>query len=72
MISKVLDKVDWTLLGEQKAVLVKMTMDRSPKLDKEETTAIDGILCFIDGIQDEQVDSGVHTEKEIFKKLVRK
>ena len=65
-MSKVLDKVDWPLLRKQKLVLVKMVMERSLELDEEEKAGIDGVIALLDGLQDEAVASGAHTEKEIF------
>ena len=58
-----LDEISWGLLRKQKKTLLKVIMDTR---DSEEKTDLDGILGLLDYIQDEAVETGIATEKEVF------
>lgn len=49
--------IDFTLLAQQKAVLMDMQVrDQPGRLAEETTEAIEGILCLLDGIQEQAVE----------------
>lgn len=60
-----LQKIDWSLLREQKIKLIDISMDEY-LLNKEVIVAVKGIIELIDAIQDYAVDDIGLTNKEVF------
>lgn len=64
------DLIDWQLLKEQKHLLVEIIRNKNPtefKLTEQHTDAIEGIINFLDTIQDYAVDDLGIPEDEVFK-----
>ncbi len=59
-MSKVLDKIDWELLANQKELLFGMSINQRNTLDKDTLDAIDGIVNLLDNLQDEEDTNGSH------------
>jgi len=59
-------KIDWKLLRKQKLTLTKLLYEREQELNTVEKESLDAIIHLLDAIQDEVVESGDYTEKEIF------
>lgn len=60
-IRDVIKGTNWALLREQKEILVN-----SPFQSKDLEYAVQGLLNWIDAIQDAVVDQGIATEEEVF------
>jgi hypothetical protein len=60
----VLDKIDYTMLKEQKTVLV--TLSEQFDTDSMNGGALDGVISLIDSIQDYAVDTLGKAEGEVF------
>ena len=58
-----LENVDWKLLQEQKESLVKHAMDTK---ESDLRDCLDGVINFLDAIQDAAVNQNQVTEKEVF------
>jgi len=56
-------KMDWTMLNEQKQLLI---LANDSIVNQEQKDAIEGILCLIDAIQDYAVDDLGVPEVSIF------
>lgn len=56
------DLVDWKRLRKQKAALVEI----GPKLTHNQFMLVDGVVNFLDYIQDCAVEQGVVSEKKVF------
>jgi len=52
-----LEKVDWDLLHEQKKTLLSLLL--SPNLSDTQRNHLDGLVNFIDSIQDDAVAEGL-------------
>jgi hypothetical protein len=64
------DLIDWQLLKEQKQLLIEIIWNEKPtefKLTEQHTDAIEGIINFLDTIQDYAVDDLGIPEDEVFK-----
>jgi hypothetical protein len=53
--------VDWYALAQQKALLVRLAVERS-----EDAFLLDGLIHLLDNIQDSAVRNGEATEAEVF------
>ena len=51
-----LDRVDWNLLHRQKLALLSLRVDR--RLDAASIDAIEGLVNFVDALQDDAVAAG--------------
>ena len=58
MNTMIVNQPNWELLREQKRTLLKITFNEKqyPKLSKDEIEHIDGVIAYIDYIQDVAVD----------------
>ena len=63
-INDVLKATNWKLLREQKLQLLGLIVVNED--DERVVDALDGIINFIDAIQDAAVDSGIKTGDEVF------
>ena len=54
-LADILNKMDWGLLKEQKAWLLKKKSEKAQ-----------GLVCLIDALQDAVVEDGLFTERQIF------
>jgi len=70
-----LKKIDWKELRQQKSLLVSMAAKlrdedservKSARKNEEEVDALDGLINFIDSIQDDAVDKSGLAEKTVF------
>jgi hypothetical protein len=57
-------KVDWDMLREQKDRLTSLR--RTGAIEQADNDALDGIIHFIDDIQDQVVDSGQLASRMVF------
>ena len=55
--------IDFELLKEQKLALYKLTQN---KKDKKDIGKLKGLICLLDGIQDQAVDNNGIPEKFVF------
>lgn len=64
-----LKKIGFKLLKEQKAALIKLQakLEKDKKFTKKECDTLEGMICFIDSIQDIAVDEYGYKEAEVFK-----
>ena len=53
--------IDWYALAQQKALLVRLAVERS-----EDAFLLDGLIHLLDHIQDSAVKNGAATEEEVF------
>lgn len=68
-IRDVLMRTDWTLLQAQKKTLLWVLNSQAcAELEDEWLAEIDGIVNFIDCLQDAVVADGLKTEEEVFPK----
>jgi len=66
MAQFLIDSPDWKSLQEQKQNLVELAVSFNKVTDQDTTEKLDGIIHFLDSIQDNAVESGIWTEEEIF------
>lgn len=58
--------LDFDLLRKQKLLLLQIIDDENATISAEQHEALSGIICLIDAIQDEAVDSYGLPEEEVF------
>jgi len=66
---------DWELLRKQKNTLINKAMEchhSECEISRAEGEDLEGLIHFIDSIQDSAVESGIWSEKEIFNTDVKK
>jgi len=63
-MGEALKNTNWPLLREQKEILFNISLNVS----EPEEEALDGIVHFLDAIQDAAVEDGFATEAEVFGK----
>jgi hypothetical protein len=61
-------RMNWKLLRKQKRILLGLLNQSSLALRPEQRDAIDGIINLLDCVQDQAVDSGEFTERQVFGK----
>jgi len=59
-------EVDWELLRKQKLHLLEIVSDKNTSLSLEHQLSIEGIVSFLDAIQDEVVDTGKLSADKVF------
>ena len=62
-------EVDWELLRKQKLHLLEILNDENSSITAEHHASIEGIVSFLDSIQDGVVDTGKLSEEKVFGEL---
>ena len=68
-IVKSIENIDFKALKEQKRILIDMIMDWGKADDegqRNDAQEVEGVVYLLDAIQDEVVELGLRTEKEVF------
>jgi hypothetical protein len=68
-MEKIVRRTDWKLLGEQKEELFRYSLTHRKNEDRNMYEAIEGILNFIDAVQDHLVDDIGYDEETIYPEL---
>ncbi len=67
-VRKVLENTDWPLFSEQKSELISAVVEKTLNDEVTKINGLDGILNFIDALQDAIVEEGLVSEIEMFGK----
>ena len=61
---------DWKLLRQQKLHLLEILDDKKSNVTAEQRQSIEGLINFLDSVQDAAVTSKLYTEEDVFGKEI--